>query len=158
MRVGGVESAGGRGMLLSLREFTVWTGAGPFEASLHCLGLLLSTVLTVLRVEGRISTSWHVVMTPLYVALGTTVYLHVILYLRMALSVWKRSKRRLWVAMTMLGLPGPGVLLFAEYSLADFLDHGGSSSDSSMLVTSVSLLLGYLFVRAGFAYRALKVD
>ena len=144
-------------MLLSLREFTVWTGAGPFEAFLHCLGLLLFTILTVLRVEGQISSSWHVVMTPLYIALGTTVYFNVILYLRMALSMWKRSKRRLWAVMMVVGLPGPGVLLFAEYSLADFLD-GGSSSSSSMLVTSVCLLLGYLFVRAGFTYRALKDD
>ena len=137
-------------MLLSLRELTMWTGAGPFEASLHSFGLLLSTILAVLQVEGAIATSWHVVMVPLYVALGTVVYFDVVLYSRMAIGMWKRS-RVAWLLIVGVGVAGAGLTLFAEIALADYLNGGASST----LVVAVVMLLGYLLVRGAFVFRAL---
>ena len=144
-------------MLLSLRELIVWTGLGTFEVSLHCFALCIFTVLTTLRVEGLLDTSWHVVFIPLYVALATMIYYDVILYLRMANFMWKQPQqraRRYVCYMITASVVAAGLMMFAEYSVANFLDN--SSRPSSSLIISLTLLLGYLLFRMLFVFRALR--
>ena len=141
-------------MILSLRELIVWTGLGRFEASLHSFALAVFMILTMLRVEGVFSSSWHVVFIPLYVALGLTVYYDLILYIRMVAFVWKSDiKKSFLLLMLLTTLAGIGLLLFAEYSIADFLDR---REDSSTMVLALTFLLAYLFGRMVFVYRTVK--
>ena len=146
-------------MLLSLQELIVWTGMGPFEVALHSFALLFFTLLSTLQVEGVISTSWHAVFSPLYVALGLHVYHLSVVSVRMV--VWgfqstRSAKKTLAAVLAFLlttNLAGVGVLLFVEFATAAFLN-GGENPD--ILITSLVLLLGYLVARLCFVYRTLK--
>ena len=140
-------------MLLSLRELIVWTGLGPFEVSIHSFALFVFTLLTILRVEGVFSPSWHIIFIPLYVALGITVCYDLILYIRMAVYGWQRVRRFL-LFVTAANAVGLAVLLFVEFSIADFLD---GRTDSVTVVFSLCTVLGYLVFRIPFAFRALRV-
>lgn len=144
-------------MLLSLRELIVWTGLSTFEVSLHCFALCIFTILTTLRVEGLLDASWHVIFIPLYVALATMIYYDIILYLRMATFMWKNPEhhgRRYICYMIAASTVVAGMLVFAEYSVADFLDN--SNRPSSSLILSLTLLLGYFFFRMLLTFRALR--
>ena len=149
-------------MLLSVQELIVWTGLGPFEVALHSLALLVFTLLSTLRLEGVISTSWHAVFSPLYVALGLHLYHLSIVSARMVVWGFQSSspsrwaKKMLIASLTFListNLAGVGVLLFVEYSTAAFLNGGGSPD---VLISSLALLLVYLVARLCFVCRTLK--
>ena len=139
-------------MLLSLQELIVWTGLGPFEAALHSFALLIFTFLTTLQLEGVVDTSWHVIFSPLYVALGIHSYYTTVLSVRMLIwGVSHTSKRALFyiIVSSILGI---GLLIYLEFSIADFLNGG---TNKSSLVTSVVLLIFYLLARIVLVFRAL---
>lgn len=141
-------------MLLSLAEFTVWTGLGPFELALHSFGSVISICLAVLQLDGVISTSWHAIFSPLYVALGLHLYYLTVLSARMA--VWGFQppgfKRTILTIMIVASFAGVAAMFYVEYSTADFLD---GSERRANLISSYCTLLVYLLVRISFVYRAL---
>lgn len=142
-------------MLLSMRELVVWTGLGPFEVSVHSLALCVFTLLTTLRVEGIISSSWHIVFIPLYTGLVINLYYDIVLYMRMSVYSWKLHPKKFLVYIIAMNALGLGLLLFAEVSIADFLD-GSSSSSRALVVMSLTLLLAYLLARMLLVFRTLK--
>ncbi len=139
-------------MLLSLRELVVWTGLGPFEASVHAFSLAILSLLLTLRVEDVFNPSWHVIFIPLYAALGITTYYDIILYIRMFSFGWKESKRFL-LYILLMNLLGVGVLLATEVVVAEYLD--GRAAPAT-LVVFIALIFGYLLARMPLAFRALK--
>lgn len=146
-------------MLLSIRELITWTGVGPFEVAVHCLSLSLFSILAVLRIEDVITSTWHSVFIPLYVATAINFYYDVILFIRMtdlALNSHSRKMKRFVVFLVLANLLGLSLLIFMEQSIAEYLDIGGGYH--AVLVTAVTLFLGYFFVRLFFVYRSLKED
>lgn len=142
-------------MLLSMRELVVWTGLGPFEVSVHSLALCVFTLLITLRVGAIISSSWHIIFIPLYTGLAINLYYNIVLYMRMSVYSWKRHPKKFLVYIIAMNALGLGLLLFAEVSIANFLD-GNSPSARALMVTSITLLLGYLLVRMLLVFRTLK--
>ena len=142
-------------MLLSLEELIVWTGLGPFEVALHSLGLLVFVCLATLQLEGVFSASWHAVFSPLYVALGLHLYYLTIVSVRMA--VWgfqpPRPAKKALICLAGISFVGVGVLLYAEYSFAAYLN-GAETPDN--LISSLSIVLVYLITRLCFVYRTLR--
>ncbi len=139
-------------MLLSLRELVVWTGLGPFEVSIHSFSLAVFTLLVTLRAEGVFSPPWHILFSPLYVALGLTAYYDAILYIRMFSFAWKKSRRPI-LYMLLTSVIGLGLLLATEYNIAEFLD---GRAESGTLVTFLCLIFLYLLARMPLAFKALS--
>ena len=134
-------------MLLSLRELIVWTGLGPFEVALHSFSLLVFTLLVTLRLELEAGTSWHAIFSPLYVALGLHAYFLAVLSSRMVAWEAKKSRNKALVALVIVcGAFGIGFLLYAEYSVANYLNGGSDGIDQ--IIASFSLLATYLFARS----------
>ena len=141
-------------MLLSQRELTVWTGFGPFEIALHSFGFLIFTCLATLQLEGVISSSWHAIFSPLYVALGLHVYYLIIVSTRM--GTWcvqcSRKSKGAVAIITSFSFFGVGLLLYVEYITATYLDGVAGSSN---LIIAHTLFMGYLFFRLLLVYRGL---
>ena len=139
-------------MLLSLQELIVWTGLGPFEVALHSFGLLIFTCLTTLQLEGVVSTSWHAIFSPLYVALGLHVYHLTVVSMRMVIWGFKNTSRKALMVIIPLSFVGVSLLVYLEYTVASYLD--GSTNQLNLLTSFVALIF-YLLVRIIFVYRAL---
>lgn len=142
-------------MILSMRELVVWTGLGPFEVSVHSFALCVFALLTTLRVEGILSTSWHVIFIPMYVALAIVLYYDVVLYIRMSTYTWNLHPKKFLMYVIGMNALGLGLLLFAEVAVANFLD-GNPPSSGALMVLALTLLLGYLFVRMFLVFRTVK--
>ena len=143
-------------MLLSVQELMLWTGLGPFEVALHSFGFIVFTCLVTLQLEGVISTSWHSVFSPLYVAVGLQLYYLSVMSVRMA--VWGfqpplPTKRTLLAFIIASGFAGVAVLFYAEYATAAYLNGTGAKDN---LITSFVCLFVYLFIRLIFIFRSLK--
>ena len=142
-------------MLLSLREMIVWLGLGPFEAFLHSLGLFVFSLLLTLRVEEVISvdTSWHVVFSPLYVAIALDTYFNMLMYTRMAANAYDYSRDAIFVVCYLaLVLLRIGLTLYSEIEIARVLD-GNAGLDA--LVPPIVLDVGYLSLRVSPLFRTL---
>ena len=139
-------------MLLSLQELIVWTGLGPFEVALHSFGLLIFTILTTLQLEGVVSTSWHAIFSPLYVALGLHVYHLTVVSMRMVIWGFKNTSKKALIVIISLSFVGVGLLVYLEHTVASYLD--GSTNQLNLLTSFVALIF-YLLVRIIFVYRAL---
>ena len=148
-------------MLLSLRELITWTGLGPFEASLHCFALCLVSILSTLRLTDTLNTSWHVVFTPLYLALALTVHFNIVLFIRMVWYVkeesWRKNEKRLLATIIIFNAIGIVLLSSMEYSIAEYLERGNdpTSTISSGLIVTVTLFLGYMLARMYLVHRTL---
>lgn len=145
-------------MLLSLPELIVWTGLGPFEVALHSFGLLIFTCLTTLRLEGVISSSWHVIFSPLYVALGLHLYYLSVMSVRMAVWTIKLSRcaQRALACLIAVNIFGIGVFLYFQIAMADFLNNTNSPDKIDNLLTSLVILVAYLITRLVFVCRTLR--
>ena len=139
-------------MLLSLQELIVWTGLDPFEVALHSFGLLIFTILTTLQLEGVVSTSWHAIFSPLYVALGLHVYHLTVVSMRMVIWGFKNTSKKALLVIISLSFVGVGLLVYLEHTVASYLD--GSTNQLNLLTSFVALIF-YLLVRIIFVYRAL---
>lgn len=139
-------------MLLSLQELIVWTGAGPFEVALHSFAFLIFTFLTTLQVEGAVSTSWHAIFSPLYVALALHVYYLTVLSSRMTVWGYPNTSKKMLMFVIPVSFIGAGLLFYVEYSTAGFLD--GTVNQANLFTSYVGLIV-YLFVRMFFVYRGL---
>ena len=134
-------------MLLSLREMIVWLGLGPFEAFLHSLGLLIFSLLLTLRVEGVISagTSWHVVFSPLYVAIAVDTYFNMLMYTRMVANAYDYNRDGIFVMVYLsLVLMRIALTLYTEVAVARVLD---GSTQVDALVAPVVMDVTYLSLR-----------
>ena len=142
-------------MLLSQSELRVWTGLGPLELALHSFGLVVFTCLASLQAEGVISTSWHAIFSPLYVALVLHVYYLAVLSARLVMWGFQppRSDKAVLTIMIASSFAGVAVLFYVEYATAGFLN---GTERQANLVTSFVCLLVYLFVRLFFVHRTLK--
>lgn len=138
-----------------MRELVVWTGLGPFEASVHSFALCVFTLLTTLREEGILSASWHVIFIPMYIALAIVLYYDVVLYIRMSTYTWNLHPKKFLMYVIGMNALGLGLLLFAEVAVANFLD-GNPPSSGALMVLALTLLLGYLFVRMFLVFRTVK--
>ena len=143
-------------MLLSLREMIVWLGLGPFEAFLHSLGLLVFSLLLTLRVEGVISdgTSWHVVFSPLYVAIAVDTYFNMLMYTRMAANAYDYSRDVVFVVLYLaLVLLRIALTLYTEVEIARVLD---GTAEVDALVAPVVMDVTYLSLRITPLFRTLS--
>ena len=143
-------------MLLSLREMIVWLGLGPFEAFLHSLGLLVFSFLLTLRVEGVISvdTSWHVVFSPLYVAIAVDTYFNMLMYTRMAANAYDYSRDIIFVVLYLaLILLRIALTLYTEVEIARVLD---GTAEVDALVAPVVMDVTYLSLRITPLFRTLS--
>ena len=142
-------------MLLSVRELITWTGLGPFELSVHCFALSLFSILTILKLDDVITSTWHSVFIPLYVATTINLYYDVILFIRLTnlvLNSHSRKLKRFAILFVLSNLFVLGLLLFMEHSTAEYLDIG--TEYRVALVLSVSLFMGYFLIRIFFVYRS----
>lgn len=149
-------------MLLSFRELIVWIGVGPFEVTIHCLGLLVFTLLLAIRVEGHLSTAtWHTIFIPLYISLALHAYFSLVLFVRMMAFVVQRIRerskkcRRLSIPLYIIicNTVGLGLLFYVQYCIASYLDEQDLRLN---LVIASTLFLGYFLARFILVYRTLK--
>lgn len=139
-------------MLLSLQELIVWIGVGPFEVALHSFAFLIFTCLATLQVEGVVSTSWHAIFSPLYVALVLHAYYLAIVSSRMTIWGHSNTSKKMLIFVIPMSFVGAGLLFYVEYSTAGFLD--GTLNQPNLFTSYVGLII-YLFVRMFFVYRGL---
>ena len=59
-----------------------WLGLSVFEIWLHLIGLLIFSVLLVLRLDGAVDMSWWNVFIPLYAADALDAYFCIIVFVR----------------------------------------------------------------------------
>uniref|UniRef100_A0A8R1TJL1 Uncharacterized protein n=1 Tax=Onchocerca volvulus TaxID=6282 RepID=A0A8R1TJL1_ONCVO len=95
--------------MLSISEFMRWTGVTIFEIWLHAIGLLIFSVLVVLKTEVYSSlTYWHV-FTPLFIATILNLYFLFIVLVR-AIVEEKQCKDPIlkhafsWLRLVMIGI------------------------------------------------------
>ena len=66
----------------TLKELVDWLGLTVFEIFLHSLGLLVFTLLLVLRLEGVLHATYWQVFSPLFICDGLGAYFCVIVFVR----------------------------------------------------------------------------
>jgi len=69
-------------MFLTLEEVVRWLGLSVFEIWLHLVGLLIFSVLLVLRLDGATSMSWWNIFIPMYAADALDAYFCIIVFVR----------------------------------------------------------------------------
>ncbi|VDK87851.1 unnamed protein product [Litomosoides sigmodontis] len=95
--------------MLSITECIRWTGITIFEIWLHAVGLLIFSILVVMKIEAYSSlTYWHV-FTPLFVVTALNLYFLFIVLVR-AVVEEKQCKDPIlkhafsWLRLVMIGL------------------------------------------------------
>ena len=142
-------------MLLSMHEMVVWLGLGPFEAFLHSFGLLIFSLLLTLRVHGVIdpSSTWHLVFTPLYVAIVLDTYFNAVLYTRMVSHAYQTRSARVFTGFYLIMvLSRLAIFMYAEVEVARLLD--GSATGQS-LIPPLVVLVTYFSLRMVLLSRTL---
>lgn len=137
-----------------IREVVVWLGLGPFEATVHSLGLLVFSILLTLKVESVIGPSWHVMFSPLYAALFIDAYYNCILGTRMVIFSIKEDSNRFFCAIySVLTFIRLVLLLYVEIQTANVLNTPANLSQ--YLISPLILLLVYLSLRFLLLFRTL---
>uniref|UniRef100_A0A915DGT0 Transmembrane protein n=1 Tax=Ditylenchus dipsaci TaxID=166011 RepID=A0A915DGT0_9BILA len=83
--------------MLTVSEITKWTGITVFEILLHCVALLLTTILIVVKWYSLFTsiTYWHM-FSPLFVASALNCYFLFIVFVRMIIE--ERQFKRAFVS------------------------------------------------------------
>lgn len=138
-------------MLFTVEELSPWLGVTRFELLVQTVGLLLFSIILTVRLEAYDPPTitslpardiWWI-FSPLFAANVINAYFCVIVFIRTCLErTFKVATiRAMWSATVI------GILMLFEYMLCHKLI-GGSSLDTSEVVSPVLLLLQLLAVRA----------
>ena len=129
-------------MLLSMKEAVAWTGAGPFEISVHAMSWLWFTIFLLLKVEGVWDITYHHVFIPPFVAIGIHFFFLVILITKFILRDPK--KYIIYITLLLLILPILSMVLFAEIEISRYLE-SGDDNDLDGFIVAMSILISILF-------------
>jgi len=131
-------------MFFSLKEITLLLGLTPIEIWLQTVGVIVFSILLILKVELILIVSWWVVFIPLFAVDGISCYFVYMVLLRMLLAGNYRKAaplRALW-SFSILGLH-----LVFKILLCMKLD-GQSSMDFAEVLAPIMMLLQLFMIRA----------
>ena len=129
-------------MLLSMKEVVAWSGAGPFEISVHVMSWLWFTIFLLLKVEDVWNISYHHVFIPPFVAIGVHFFFLIILVTKFIIQ--EPKKYVIYITLLLLILPVLSMLLFAEIELSRYLE-SGSDNDLDGFIVAMSIFFSILF-------------
>ena len=129
-------------MLISMKETVAWTGAGPFEISVHAMSWLWFTIFLLLKLENVWDISYHHVFIPPFVAIGTHFFFLIILVTKFIIQ--EPKKYVIYITLLLLILPLLAMLLFAEVEISRYLE-SGDENDLDGFIVAMSILLSILF-------------
>ena len=129
-------------MLLSMKEVVAWTGAGPFEISVHVMSWLWFAIFLLLKVEDVWNISYYHVFIPPFVAIGIHFFFLIILVTKFIIQ--EPKKYIIYITLLLLILPILSMLLFAEIELSRYLE-SGSDNDLDGFIVAMSIFFSILF-------------
>lgn len=137
-------------MLLSMKEVVAWTGAGPFEISIHAMSWLWFTIFLLLKLEDVWNISYYHVFIPPFTAVGVHIFFLIILVTKFIIR--EPQKYVVYITLLLLILPLLSMLLFAEIELSRYLEDG-NENDLDGFVVAMSILMAILFFSTFVMFR-----
>lgn len=125
-----------------MKEAVAWTGAGPFEISVHAMSWLWFTIFLLLKLEDVWNISYHHVFIPPFAAIGMHLFFLVILVTKFVIK--NPKKYVVYVTLLLLILPLLSMLLFAEIEISRYLENG-NENDLDGFIVAMSIFFAILF-------------
>jgi len=130
-------------MLFRQSELLRWFGISVFEIWVWLLSLTVFSVLLVLKVENFLSTSWFIVLSPLFVSDAINAYFCIIVFIRQYLyqELSNAPFRTLWSLLVIVVLFGFKYLLCQKLNDSIKLEY-------SEVMSPIFILLQLVMIRA----------
>ena len=125
-----------------MKEVVAWTGAGPFEISVHVMSWLWFTIFLLLKIEDVWNITYYHVFIPPFVAIGVHFFFLIILVTKFIIR--EPKKYVIYITLLLLILPILSMLLFAEIELSHYLE-SGSDNDLDGFIVAMSIFFAILF-------------
>ena len=133
-----------------MKEVVAWTGAGPFEISVHVMSWLWFTIFLLLKIEDVWNITYYHVFIPPFVAIGVHVFFLIILVTKFIIR--EPKKYVIYITLLLLILPILSMLLFAEIELSHYLE-SGSDNDLDGFIVAISIFFAILFFSVFVMFR-----
>jgi len=134
-----------------MKEVVAWTGAGPFEISVHAMSWLWFTIFLLLKLEDVWDISYYHVFIPPFAAIGVHFFFLIILITKFIIQ--EPKKYVIYITLLLLILPLLSMLLFAEVQISRYLE-SENENDLDGFIVATSILISILFFSTFVMFRS----